>query len=93
MGIKILQPSNKSTNSIADFRTKKFKEYSLSDPDISQQPFVIIENNLEVIEELQNLLNKILEISNGGLKVESLNDKHKALQNIKDMITQSSDED
>ncbi len=93
MGMNRLQPSNKSTNSIADFRAKKFKEYNLYDPDISQRPSVIIENNLEVIEQLQTLLKKILEVSEEGLEAKSVDDKNNALQNINDMITQSSDKD
>lgn len=93
MGINRLQPSNKSTNSIDDFRTKKLQEYSLPDPDISQRPSVIIEHNLEIIEQLQNLLNQILEVTGEGLEAKSLDNKNKALQSIKDTITQSSDND
>ncbi len=89
MGINRLQPSNKSTNSFDDFRTKKLQEYGFPDPDISNRHSVIIEYNLEIIEQLQNLLNQILEVTEEGLETKSLDEKNKALQIIKDTITQS----
>ena len=90
MCVKRLQLPNKSTNPIDNFRIKKIEENGLNDPKISQQPYIIIENNLEVIEQLQNLLQQILEISEEGLDTESFEDKNKALQNIRDKIMQQS---
>lgn len=88
MSINTSPHSRISSNSIDKYRTDKFKEYGMRDQESSQRPYVIIENNLEVIQQLENLIQQILEFSENGLESESVDKKNKALQNIYDKITQ-----
>ena len=83
------QSLNAPNNSIDNFRKEKFKEQHILDPEFSQQPHVIIENNLEMIEYLQLQLRQILEILEEGLETDSSEEKDKTLENIRDKIIQS----
>ncbi|OLS21642.1 MAG: hypothetical protein HeimC2_32720 [Candidatus Heimdallarchaeota archaeon LC_2] len=93
MGINGLQPPNYSGNLVDNYKARKLKEYNLLDPEISKQPYLIIDNNLELIEQFQELLQRILALSLEGLGTDSLETKNIALQNIKDKIIELYDLD
>ena len=80
------QQMNNSNNMIENYRIQKLKEYDLFDQKLLQQPYLIIENNVELIEQIREVIKQILVYSIEGLGVDTLEDKNNALQKIKDKI-------
>ncbi|MHA2028486.1 MAG: hypothetical protein ACW99Q_03760 [Candidatus Kariarchaeaceae archaeon] len=67
-------------------RKKLLQDHFVDDPDLSN-PYVIIENNLDVIDKLQKLLGKIVEMSTEGIEKKSMEDKNQIFNGIRETIT------
>ncbi|MHA2249915.1 MAG: hypothetical protein ACXAD7_06115 [Candidatus Kariarchaeaceae archaeon] len=69
-------------DSIEKYRRKGLRDDLLDIPELSKKPYVIIENNHELIEHLQTLLEEIVKLSGKGLEIEVVDEKNKILTQI-----------
>lgn len=89
---KIPEPRKDTSTPHGETRRKMLQDHFVEDPDLSKH-YVIIEHNLDVIENLENLLKEIIELSSEGIEKESVDDKNRIFNRIRETITKDTKTD
>ncbi len=89
---KLPEPRKDELTPHDEHRKKLLQDHFIEDPDLSKR-YVIIEHNLDVIENLEKLLRTVTELSSEGIEKESLDEKDKIFNRIRETIKKDSQTD